>query len=155
MKQAGNTLIELLIATVIVGLVLTAVAMTMMYSIQREATNRYREYATQLAVETNEFLYLRRAILGWQGFRDTYTPGGATTTYCFHYPDLSTDPQLAGGACTPTEYMNQYNIPFATDVEIVQDDATKLTATITVRANVGDPNEFTYEVTQYYTEREY
>ena len=62
-SQRGNTLIELLIATFIVGMVLTGVAISLTYSIQREAISRYREGATSMAQEISNTL-LERAQQG-------------------------------------------------------------------------------------------
>lgn len=159
-KQAGSTLIELLIATVVVGLVLTAVAMSMMYSLQREAHNRYREYALQLAQEAIEQLNFERAKQGWAGFAKQFADG-RSQDWCFFYewtgsrPAIMT-PRLVAGRCQASQVVAQYGVDFFADLTIAQSGgASKLEATVVVRGNAGSPNEFTYELTQHYYEREY
>lgn len=154
----GNTLIELLIATVIVGLVLTAVAMTMMYSIEREALNRYREYSAQLASESLEFLNFRRASMGWQAFRDYYSSSNpSSSTWCFYAGETVDDePTLESGSCASSRVASRFNVGFLSEVKIVRDSPSKITATVEVTGQSGSPEKwFTYEVQRYFLEREY
>ncbi len=80
--NAGNSLVELLIASMIISLVLVAVATTMMFSLKREALNRYRQTAVELASQAIEHLSFQRAVLGWEGFVTEYD-GVTITEYCF------------------------------------------------------------------------
>ncbi|MFH2022241.1 MAG: type II secretion system protein [Patescibacteria group bacterium] len=68
----GSTLIELVIAIMVAGVILVAVAIGIMSSIQQTASARYREIGTTLAQEGIEVFYKERAKLGWQNFVTTY-----------------------------------------------------------------------------------
>lgn len=74
----GSTLIELLIATMIVGTVVTAVAAGVSNSVKNNAESRYREIATVLAQQGMEVLRTQRGALGWVPFHNTITAG----TFC-------------------------------------------------------------------------
>ncbi len=82
-KQVGSTLIELLVATTIIGISLTAVAIMMMYSVQKTAQARYEELAIAMAQDAIEVFQKERAFRGWDSFKNTYGGNnGTTTTYC-------------------------------------------------------------------------
>lgn len=74
----GSTLIELLIATMIVGTVVTAIAAGVSNSVKNNAESRYREIATVLAQQGMETLRSERGNLGWATFHNTITAG----TFC-------------------------------------------------------------------------
>jgi len=151
-KQRGNTLIELLLATVIVGVVLTGVAISLTYSIQREALNRYREGATGLAQEVSEYLLLLRAQNNWQAFYAGVQNGA---DYC--YIDSPTAGiALAGGVCpVMTRLGMDFTAAFSIDKPtVVPPTPEKVTANITITWEV-DSDPKTYELTQEYYEREY
>ncbi|PIR64250.1 MAG: hypothetical protein CO156_01410 [Candidatus Pacebacteria bacterium CG_4_9_14_3_um_filter_40_12] len=76
--KKGSTLIELLIATMIVGTVVTAVAAGVSSSVKNNSEARYREIATVLAQQGMETLRSERGNLGWITFHDSITPG----TFC-------------------------------------------------------------------------
>jgi type II secretory pathway pseudopilin PulG len=81
--QRGSALIELLIATLVVGVVITAVASGLTYSVKNTAESRSREVATSLAQEGLEFLRRERDTKGWTFFQDTLFPDTlAVRTYC-------------------------------------------------------------------------
>lgn len=76
--QQGSTLIELLIATMIVGTVVTAVAAGVSNSVKNNAEARYRDIATVLAQKGIEVLRAERGKVGWVTFHDSVPVG----TYC-------------------------------------------------------------------------
>lgn len=76
--KAGNTVIEILIATVVVGVILTALATSMTASIQNSAEAQYRETATRLAQDAMETFRKDKNVLSWNLFLAT----PATGIYC-------------------------------------------------------------------------
>lgn len=149
-NQRGNTLIELLLATVIVGVVLTGVAISLTYSIQREALNRYREGATGLAQEVSEYLLLLRAQNNWQAF---YAGVQDNTDYC--YSDNPVGITLGSGCPVITRLGMDFTAAFSIDKPaVVPPTPEKVTANITITWEV-DSDPKTYELTQEYYEREY
>lgn len=152
-NQRGNTLIELLLATVIVGVVLTGVAISLTYSIQREALNRYREGATGLAQEVSEYLLLLRAQNNWQAF---YAGVQDNTDYCYSDSPSPGITILAGGGCPViTRLGMDFTAAFSIDKPaVVPPTPEKVIANITITWEV-DSDPKTYELTQEYYEREY
>lgn len=75
----GESLIEVLVAVVLIGLVLTAVASLMTSSLVRSSQAKYRELATVKGQEIIDFLRGERAKLGWADFVSQYPPGN----YCY------------------------------------------------------------------------
>ncbi len=91
-KQRGSTLIELLIATMVVGTVITAVAAGVTRSVKNNSEAQYREIATVLAQQGVEMFRSERNNLGWVTFHNDIVAG----TYCIpagadELGDLSTD----------------------------------------------------------------
>ncbi len=149
-NQRGNTLIELLLATVIVGVVLTGVAISLTYSIQREALNRYREGATGLAQEVSEYLLLLRAQNNWQVF---YAGVQDNADYC--YSDNPLGITSGSGCPVMTRLGMDFTAAFSIDKPaVVPPTPEKVTANITITWEV-DSDPKTYELTQEYYEREY
>jgi Tfp pilus assembly protein PilV len=71
----GNTIIEVMIAMLIIGTVMTALAATMTYSVKNTSEAQYRDIATRLASEPIEVLRHLRSTTNWQGFY-TALPNG-------------------------------------------------------------------------------
>jgi prepilin-type N-terminal cleavage/methylation domain-containing protein len=71
----GSSLIEVLVAIVIVGLVVTGAMISISYSMRNSAEARYREVASQLAQDGMEVVKLRREIDPWSTF---YTAAATT-----------------------------------------------------------------------------
>ena len=145
-KQRGNTLIELLLATVIVGVMLTGVAISLTYSIQREALSRYREGATDLAAEISEYFLLRRAQQNWRGFYDNLS----NSSYC--YNPVNPPSITAGASCAG---ISRLGMDFDSEITITKTGGPeKISALITITWNV-DGEDRTYELVQEYYEREF
>lgn len=62
--QRGSTIIELLIAVMVVGLIITAVANAVTYSIKNTGESRYRQVATTLGQEVIEHFHTQKNELG-------------------------------------------------------------------------------------------
>lgn len=100
-KKCGSTLIELLIAATITVTVMTAVAISMMYSIQGEAKNRYQESAVMLAQNAVDMLIADRAELGWEAFVRKFNG----YDYCLSRNALGQDVlEPKGTACPSTTF---------------------------------------------------
>jgi len=97
LSQSGSTLIELMVATSVVVIALTALMTTLTLSIKSTAQSKYRTYAASLSQESLEVFRRERSLLGWQTFYKE-TPTG---TLCFNtLPASSTEfVNWVPGAC--------------------------------------------------------
>jgi len=114
--QSGQTIIEVMIATLVVGMVLTAVAATLTVSVKNTAQSRYQEVARAQAQSGLELFRRERTKLGWQEFQNVINNG----TYCLNV--LPAD-STAFAAMSPT--------PCSSGVAVIGTDFTR-DATVTV-----------------------
>lgn len=82
--QQGQSIIEVLIATAVVGLVLTSVVVGLTYSIKNTAISTAKTLATKLAQEGMEVYRRERDILGWERFLEAVQSGSGQQTYCLN-----------------------------------------------------------------------
>jgi len=139
-SSEGSSLIEILIATVVVGLVVTAIAVGMSHSVRNTAQSRYREVATKLAQDAQESFRRERNRLGWSQFVAVFD----NPVYCFdQIPDVFMEETLANvaGACGTgqTVSVNESNVAFYREVRVVINDADG-TAEVTVDMSWEDDN---------------
>lgn len=80
-SQAGSGVIEVLIATLVVGLTMTSVAAVMTLSLQSTSQNRLRAIASTRGQEAIETFRRYRDELGWQAFSSQFS-APAAQTYC-------------------------------------------------------------------------
>ncbi len=135
-KQQGATLIEILMATMIVGTVLTAVAATLLYSLKANLQSKYRSLAAQKAQEAIDFFRRERTVLGWSIFYQVVD----ADTYCL--PSIPSPPSrsltdhvfagLTKGGCS------DYNLSFPNEEINFKREAI---------VSLDDPNTITIEVT--------
>lgn len=86
--QSGQTLIEVILVTVIVATVLTALAASVSMSSKNTNENKKLSVATSLVQETLEVFHRERYSLGWGTFQSALSDA----TYCFNtLPTNSTD----------------------------------------------------------------
>jgi len=78
--QSGSSLIEVILITVIVATVLTALAASVSMSSKNTDENKKRSMATSFVQETLEIFYRERYALGWSSFQAALSSG----TYCFN-----------------------------------------------------------------------
>lgn len=83
--RRGNTVIEVLIATVVVALVLTAVAATITTSIQNSAEAENRAMALRLAQDSIEIFKNDKAGMPWDDF--VKLPGNSSADGVWCYPN--------------------------------------------------------------------
>lgn len=69
-NNTGQSIIEVIIATLIVGLVLTAIASGLTLSIKNTAQTQLRELSTNFAQEGLEVFRRERNMLGWTSFAE-------------------------------------------------------------------------------------
>ncbi|OGJ38332.1 MAG: hypothetical protein A2383_03685 [Candidatus Pacebacteria bacterium RIFOXYB1_FULL_39_46] len=79
LNQTGSSLIEVIVATGVIALVLTALVAGMTVSLQTSAEAKYRSQAIKRGQEAMEVFRRERTLLGWHGFINQFGSGG---TYC-------------------------------------------------------------------------
>lgn len=82
-KQTGSSLIEILIATGVVGLVMTAVAAGLVLSVKNSSISKYKVIATTRAQEAMEVFRRERTLLGWTQFKEVLSDN-VEGTYCIN-----------------------------------------------------------------------
>lgn len=94
----GQTVIEVLLATVVVAVVLTAIAVGLTISVRNTSEAKLRSYASVQAQRVMEVFRRERVMHGWQTFRNSLSNG----QYCFNTlpSSLSGFPNLTGPCTT-------------------------------------------------------
>lgn len=77
--QRGSSLIEIVVATGVMALVLTAIVAGLTLSLKTNADSEYRSQATKRAQEAMEVFRRERTLQGWDVFADSWIDGA---TYC-------------------------------------------------------------------------
>ncbi len=106
--QAGQTLIEIIIAVGLVVLVLTSISAGLAISVRNNRHAKSMEEAKQYAREGTEWFRRMRDQLGWDSFAQAVRSDGASVTYC-----LATLPQtgaefiaLGNQTCSATQVIS-------------------------------------------------
>ncbi len=68
-RRTGSTILEVLVATLVVGTMLTAIAASLTHSIKNSAEAEYRKVATRLAQESLEIFRKEKYIRTWSAFK--------------------------------------------------------------------------------------
>lgn len=132
--QAGFTLIEVLIAIVVVGLVLTAITAGLTSSVKNAAESRYRARASTLGQEAMEVFAREKTLLGWGEFF-AFFPNG-TTIYCLRTtPSAGALKTITSGSCGPTQTIDEAGVSFTRQAEVFKAGplAPEVTVTLTVK----------------------
>lgn len=90
-SRKGSTILEVLVATLVVGTMLTAIAASLTHSIKNSAEAEYRKVATRLAQESLEIFRKEKYIRTWTAFK-ALTPDVGPSWQC-----MSTDALNFGG----------------------------------------------------------
>ncbi|MBI2009963.1 MAG: prepilin-type N-terminal cleavage/methylation domain-containing protein [Candidatus Chisholmbacteria bacterium] len=145
-NEKGQSLVEVLIALMIVALVLTTVAVAVILAIRSSRFSQHKARATFLAQEGAEWVRNQRSVLGWDGFLDK---GGVTaTTYCINaltFDQLGECPQ---GDLIDGEYAREVTITLGAPEPPPPDPTSKVRTTdvnVTVFWEEG-AKEFSAEV---------
>jgi len=111
--QKGSTIIELLIALMVVGLVVTAVAAAGTYSIKNTGEARFRQVATTLGQEVIEKSKNEKSRLGFINFINVV----GDNTYCFDTVPADFETSLpASGTCASDDVVSLAGSDFIREV---------------------------------------
>jgi len=115
----GSTLIELIIAVMVVGLILTAVANAVTHSVKNDGEARYKQVATTLGQEVIENIRSEKNRLGMVNLMNIL----GTQTYCFQdLPgELATTPPT--GACGTAQAIQMAGTDFFRNTTVVSTGA--------------------------------
>jgi Tfp pilus assembly protein PilV len=78
--KLGSSMIEILIATGVVGLVMTAVVSSLVLSVKNSSVSKYKVIASTRAQEAMEVFRREKVLLGWSQYYDVLSSG----TYCIN-----------------------------------------------------------------------
>ncbi len=118
-RQSGSSLIEVILITVVVATVLTALAASISMSAKNTSENKKRSVATGFVQETLEMFFRERYALGWSSFQSALSSG----TYCFNVLPIDSVSFAAAsaGACdegstiTDTPYQREAILTVSVD----------------------------------------
>lgn len=140
--QRGSSLIEIVVATGVMALVLTAIVAGMTLSIKTNADSEYRSQAVKRAQEAVEVFRRERALLGWDVFASELTDGGI---YClqtlpapktaFTLGECESDQSIVIGG---QEFYRQAVVDL--DVADPTDAKAQVTVTMTWNSGSGERN---------------
>ena len=128
-SSKGSTIIELLIAVMVVGLIVTAVANAVTYSIKNTGESRFRQVATILGQQVIEFVRSEKNRKGLLNLKNTLTGGD----YCFSTipANLDTTPTNTG-VCGASETVTMGGTDFKRDLNVIIGSAPDYSMKITV-----------------------
>ena len=148
--QSGQSILEVLIAIMVVGMVMVAIASVLTLSIKNTAESRYRNVATTEAQQAIEVFRREKVRLGWNAFK-TAAIGGE---YCWNSLPAGNDELADFLGLNVGECQEGYTVggtEFTRNVEILQ-TADEVVVIITVSWVDGDLDR---EVVQEQEFREY
>lgn len=130
-SSSGQTIIEVLVATTVVGIVLTGLVIGMTFSLRNAAAAKARSLATRYAQEANEVFRRERDLQGWEPFSSTFQ-GGATRTYCLPaLPETTTEfRSLTPADCSAGTYIQ--GTDFTREVEVRRVSPSEVEVSTTV-----------------------
>jgi len=130
--QAGFSIIEVLFALVLLGMVLVGIAVLMTRSLVVAADARYRNIGNDLAQEVLELYHRERTLSSWTEFT---TAGAGSHCVLSDAKDFSETTTFITGACV-AQGVTVSGILFQRDVVAVSTPG-KLEATVTVQWKSG------------------
>lgn len=100
-SRRGSTLIEVLVAILIMAIVLTGLSAALTYSLKNSAQADYRQIATRQAQDVIEILRKERSEMGWTDFEAAFVDA---TSYCvgtnqISFNDPTTAREFTTGTC--------------------------------------------------------
>ncbi len=126
--QLGQTIVEVLIAAGVVGVVLTGIAAGLSYSIKNSSDARYRAFATTYAQDAIEVFRREKTLLGWEAFYDAI----ATGVYCANDLPENTTEFLALQPGTCAAGVATFGVEFTRTVDVVVVSPTEIQVTSVV-----------------------
>lgn len=127
--QSGSTLIEILVAMVLVATILTALASMMTMSMKVSESNEMEQLAQLKGQEALEYLRKERLVRGWGTF---YSSLADNTNYCLSVlPANITEMSTLIGACPePVEVLNHFAYTTLATISLPDPE------TVTIQINV-------------------
>lgn len=144
--QRGSTIVELLVATMVMALVVTAIASGMTYSIKNQAEARYREVATTLAQEAVDIFRKERGLLGFGSFQSSLSNG---QNYCVPVDAFSLGDMPAQANCPMN--IDASGQDFAREVYVTFPDPDVVRVEVTVSWFKSSSEDRTVELVQEFT----
>lgn len=138
--RAGQTIIEVVIATGVVAMVMTAVVAIISVSLRNTTRAKAKALATKYTQEGIEYFRAQRNLLGWESMFQTIQQGAGGNTYCMSTLPYSGNgglASLANRACLPNEFVDSRQI-YQRRAEITISGTDTITITVTVTWNDGD-----------------
>lgn len=144
-NQRGSSIIELLIATMIVGSLVTAMAVGMTYTIKNSSEVRYRDASSVLAQDGIEYFRKERDVRGWDVFFNKIENG---KTMCINtFPSAITSATF--GACGSNSTFTVSNIAYKREAKFTKNTSNgSVKIEVTVTWNVGGSDQHHTTVTQ-------
>lgn len=136
-SNSGSTIIELLIAVMVVGLIITAVANAVTYSIKHTAESRYRQAGAILGQQVIEYIRSEKNRMGLLNLKNTLVSG----TYCFSLLPDTLDTTPTQGACGPNNTVSMAGTNFYRNVEVVTATSAPYKILVTVTTSWTDGNQ--------------
>ncbi len=159
-NNRGNTIIEVLIATLVIGTVMTAIAIGMTYSIKNTSEAQYREVGTSLASEPIEVLRHLRASFNWYAFSAALgaetNPVTKVGDRYIHTATVATDPASAGivdlESSSATVDVNGMQFTRMLRITVVSDDQITVQSVVTWSRNGTIESDVTLEQSFFNTQ---
>jgi Tfp pilus assembly protein PilE len=108
-RRAGQTIVEVIIATAVVGLVMTAIVAIGSVSLRNTSRAKAKALATKYTQEGIEYFRTQRNLLGWESMFQTLKQNSGGVTYCMAtlpYTQTGGLGNLPNRACLPTEFVD-------------------------------------------------
>lgn len=103
-QEAGQSIIEVILATVVVALVLVAVLSTIVASLRNSRLSLEQTRATKYGEEVLEWVRQERSVVGWSNLLSTVGGVGSEVDYCLtSLPSSWTELEDYRGNCQPTD----------------------------------------------------
>lgn len=147
--QRGSGIIELLIATMVVGVVVVAAAIVLTRSVKNTSETRYREVASIVAQDAIELFKREREIKGWNNFASLF-PG--SSVYCLNSLPQEIDSGVLSeyfGQCEDDSTFTLSKTTFQREVRVTRTDGGEsLAIDVSVRWNIGGSDERSLSISQ-------
>jgi len=130
----GQTIIEVLVATLIVSLVMTTIAAGMTFSVRSTAESKFRNLGSSLAQQGLETFRENRALLGWTRFKEAVASG----TFCINELPTTTAAFVAMTASDCTSGAVIAGTEFTREALVDVQSETKVRVEISVKWYSGD-----------------
>lgn len=132
-SQQGSGLIEIIVATGVMALVLTAIIAGLTLSLRTSSETEYRSQSVKRAQEAMEVFRRERTLRGWEAFVDSVK---VSSTYCMSAlpaPEATWD----AGACTPSETFVISGQEFTREAMVVVDETVPTDVQVRVKIVVS------------------